>query len=420
MLELVDLSKKFKQTYAVKNLNMFIEKGEIVGLLGPNGAGKSTAISMLSSLVEPTSGDVRFNNQSILKNPTPLRKVIGVVPQEIALYTDLTAEENLQFFGRIYKLKGIELHQKINEVLDMIGLTDRRKDMVKTFSGGMKRRLNIGVALLHDPEFIIMDEPTVGIDPQSRNYILETVKRLNKEKQMTVLYTSHYMEEVEFLCNRIYIMDQGNLSHGGSRHRPGGRPEGQLTWGIHVSLAPTWFDPAETPGIITPYMVLYALHDGMVKPMPGKPQAPSLAELWSTSRGRADATNSCCAQGREVPQRRAGDGGGRQVLVRALPRHRARPAEKPGRLGREPIGQRVRFKLKEPWADFLTFYTTASGAGWIVPKKYVEKVGDDGFKKAPDRRRPLQVRVVQRRASSWCSKPSTVIGARCRASSGWS
>src|SRR3954447_23869697 len=185
MLELVDLSKKFKQVYAVKNFNMFIEKGEIVGLLGPNGAGKSTAISMLSSLLEPTSGDVRFNNKSILKNPASLRKVIGVVPQEIALYTELTAEENLQFFGRIYRLKGTELNQKINEVLEVIGLSERRKDVVKTFSGGMKRRLNIGVALLHDPEFIIMDEPTVGIDPQSRNYILETVKRLNEEKQMT-------------------------------------------------------------------------------------------------------------------------------------------------------------------------------------------------------------------------------------------
>jgi ABC-2 type transport system ATP-binding protein len=216
MLELVDLSKKFKQIYAVKNLNMFIEKGEIVGLLGPNGAGKSTAISMMSSLVEPTSGDVRFHNQSMIKNPAPLRKVIGVVPQEIALYTDLTAEENLQFFGRIYRLKGIQLKRKMDEVFDQIGLTDRRNDIVKTFSGGMKRRLNIGVALLHDPEFIIMDEPTVGIDPQSRNYILETVKRLNEEKQMTVLYTSHYMEEVEFLCNRIYIMDKGNLIASGT------------------------------------------------------------------------------------------------------------------------------------------------------------------------------------------------------------
>ena len=217
MLELVDLSKKYKQVYAVNHLNMVINKGEIVGLLGPNGAGKSTAISMMTSLVEPSSGDVRFLNNSILKNPAPLRKVIGVVPQEIALYMDLTAEENLRFFGRIYGLKGTELNQKIEEVLEIIGLMDRKKKIVKTFSGGMKRRLNIGVALLHDPEIIIMDEPTVGIDPQSRNYILETVKKLNKEKQMTVLYTSHYMEEVEFLCNRIYIMDHGNLIASGTK-----------------------------------------------------------------------------------------------------------------------------------------------------------------------------------------------------------
>jgi ABC-2 type transport system ATP-binding protein len=217
MLELVDLSKKYKQVYAVNHLNMVINKGEIVGLLGPNGAGKSTAISMMTSLVEPSSGDVRFLNNSILKNPAPLRKVIGVVPQEIALYMDLTAEENLRFFGMIYGLKETELNQKIEEVLEIIGLMDRKKKIVKTFSGGMKRRLNIGVALLHDPEIIIMDEPTVGIDPQSRNYILETVKKLNKEKQMTVLYTSHYMEEVEFLCNRIYIMDHGDLIASGTK-----------------------------------------------------------------------------------------------------------------------------------------------------------------------------------------------------------
>lgn len=216
MLELVNISKKFKQFYAVKNLNMFIEKGEIIGLLGPNGAGKSTAISMLTSLIEPTTGDVRFNNSSMIKRPGPIRKVIGMVPQEIAIYPDLTAEENLQFFGRIYRLSGSDLKRRIDEVLDLIGLADRRKDVAKKFSGGMKRRLNIGVALLHNPELLIMDEPTVGIDPQSRNYILETVKRLNKEKQMTILYTSHYMEEVEFLCDRIYIMDKGNLIASGT------------------------------------------------------------------------------------------------------------------------------------------------------------------------------------------------------------
>ncbi|MCF3941984.1 ABC transporter ATP-binding protein [Oceanobacillus alkalisoli] len=217
MLELIDITKKYKQTKAVKNMNMYIEKGEIVGLLGPNGAGKSTAISILSSLLEPTSGDVKFRNKSMIKNPKSLRQIIGIVPQEIALYEDLSAEENMKFFGRIYRLKGEKLKNKISEVLEQIGLADRRKDVVKTFSGGMKRRLNIGVAMLHDPEILIMDEPTVGIDPQSRNYILQTVKRLNKERQMTVLYTSHYMEEVEYLCDRIYIMDKGNLIASGTK-----------------------------------------------------------------------------------------------------------------------------------------------------------------------------------------------------------
>lgn len=217
MLELVDISKHFKKIEAVKALNMFIEQGEIVGLLGPNGAGKSTAISILSTLIEPTQGDVRFLKKSVIKKPSPLRKAIGVVPQEIALYPQLSAEENLLFFGRIYRLKGSTLKQRVNEILEQIGLTEKRKALVDSFSGGMKRRLNIGVAMLHSPQILIMDEPTVGIDPQSRSYILETVKRLNKENQMTVVYTSHYMEEVDYLCDRIYIMDQGNLIASGTK-----------------------------------------------------------------------------------------------------------------------------------------------------------------------------------------------------------
>ncbi|KZM57533.1 MAG: ABC transporter ATP-binding protein [Bacillaceae bacterium] len=217
MLEAVEITKRFKQTHAVNGVNLFLERGEIIGLLGPNGAGKSTTISIISTLIPPTSGDVRLNNESVIKRPEKLRKILGVVPQEIALYPDLSARENLLFFGKIYRLSGSQLKQKVEEVLEMIGLTDRQHDLVKNFSGGMKRRLNIGAALLHEPELIIMDEPTVGIDPQSRNYILETVKRLNKEKKMTVLYTSHYMEEVEFLCNRIYIMDKGNILAAGTK-----------------------------------------------------------------------------------------------------------------------------------------------------------------------------------------------------------
>lgn len=217
MLELVDISKRFKKIEAVKTFNMFIEQGEIIGLLGPNGAGKSTAISILSTLVEPTEGDVRYLKKSVVKRPSPLRKVIGVVPQEIALYPQLSAEENLFFFGRIYRLKGAVLKQRVEEILEQIGLTEKRKVLVETFSGGMKRRLNIGVAMLHKPKILIMDEPTVGIDPQSRSYILETVKRLNQEEGMTVIYTSHYMEEVDYLCDRIYIMDQGSLIASGTK-----------------------------------------------------------------------------------------------------------------------------------------------------------------------------------------------------------
>src|SRR5690625_304743 len=217
MIELVNLSKTYKNTKAVNQMNMYIEKGEMIGLLGPNGAGKSTAISMLSTLIEPTEGDVLYKQKRVLKQPGPLREVIGFVPQEIALYEDLSAIENLKFFGRLYRLTGKKLATRIEEVLQLVGLTERKKELVKRFSGGMKRRLNIGVALLHEPEIIIMDEPTVGIDPQSRRYILETVKQLNEEKGITILYTSHYMEEVEYLCDRIYIMDQGHLIAGGSK-----------------------------------------------------------------------------------------------------------------------------------------------------------------------------------------------------------
>ncbi|MEA3321615.1 MAG: ABC transporter ATP-binding protein [Bacillota bacterium] len=217
MLEAIQLTKIFKNTQAVKGVNLYLEKGETVGLLGPNGAGKSTTISMLSSLVQPTSGDVLLKGESVKEQPQHLREILGVVPQEIAVFPELTAYENMSFFGKIYKLPKSELKQRIEEVLTLVGLEQRQKEPVKQFSGGMKRRLNIAVALLHQPEILIMDEPTVGIDPQSRNYILETVKKLNEEKGITVLYTSHYMEEVEFLCQRLYIMDRGEVIASGTK-----------------------------------------------------------------------------------------------------------------------------------------------------------------------------------------------------------
>lgn len=217
MLETTNLEKRYKDKTVVKDLNLYLDKGESVGLLGPNGAGKSTSISMIASLLPPTSGDVLLHGQSVLKRPGVIRRVLGVVPQEVALYEELSAYENLKFFGQIYRLSGASLELKIQEILELIGLRERQREPVKTYSGGMKRRVNIGASLLHDPELIIMDEPTVGIDPQSRNHILETVRLLNREKGMTVLYTSHYMEEVEQLCSRMYIMDGGRVIASGSK-----------------------------------------------------------------------------------------------------------------------------------------------------------------------------------------------------------
>ncbi|SDJ78949.1 ABC transporter ATP-binding protein [Sediminibacillus albus] len=217
MLETTNLNKAFKKNKAVIDVNLYLDKGESVGLLGPNGAGKSTTISMISSLVKPTSGDVTWHGKSIVKDPNAIRLHLGVVPQEIALYKELSASENLKFFGKIYGLKGKALQDQIDKVLGIVGLAERKDELVKHYSGGMQRRINIAVALLHEPEFIIMDEPTVGIDPQSRNYILEMVQKLNKEKGMTVLYTSHYMEEVERLCDRIYIMDHGKIIAAGTK-----------------------------------------------------------------------------------------------------------------------------------------------------------------------------------------------------------
>ncbi|WP_027108360.1 daunorubicin resistance protein DrrA family ABC transporter ATP-binding protein [Lacticigenium naphthae] len=217
MLEVKNLKKTFKKTVAVEDVDLYIEEGESVGLLGPNGAGKSTTISMISTLLPPTKGTIKYKGKDVLKNPDELRPILGVVPQDIAIYGELSAYANMKFFGKIYGLSGSQLEKKIQEILELVGLSDRQKDVVDTYSGGMKRRINIAVALMHNPEFLIMDEPTVGIDPQSRNYILNMVKRLNGEKGITILYTSHYMEEVEKLCDRVYIMDHGRIIASGTK-----------------------------------------------------------------------------------------------------------------------------------------------------------------------------------------------------------
>ncbi len=216
LLKVEKLYKNFGAVKAVDGISFDVKRGEVFGLLGPNGAGKSTTISVVSTLISPTDGDILYEGKSIIADPKAIRQKLGVVPQDIALYPTLTGYENLTFWGSIYGLKGSGLKKRINEISEVIGLNGRLKDRVDKYSGGMKRRLNIGAALLHMPELLIMDEPTVGIDPQSRNHILDTVLELNRQG-MTIIYTSHYMEEVEFLCDRICIMDQGRIIASGSQ-----------------------------------------------------------------------------------------------------------------------------------------------------------------------------------------------------------
>jgi len=209
-IQVMGLDKKFADVHAVKDISFEVQRGEIFSLLGPNGAGKTTTISMLSCLLKPDKGDATVMGYSIEKDPRGVKSSIGVVPQEIALYEDLSARENLDFWGKMYGLHGNKLKERVDDVLELIGLTDRQKGRIEKFSGGMKRRVNIGIALLNLPDVIIMDEPTVGIDPQSRRHILDGVKELN-EQGVTVLYTTHYMEEAQELSNHIAIMDHGDL-----------------------------------------------------------------------------------------------------------------------------------------------------------------------------------------------------------------
>ncbi len=214
-IEAKNLDKDFGEVHAVQDASFNIEKGEIFSLLGPNGAGKSTTISMLSGLLKPDSGDAWIMGHSISKDSAEAKAAIGVVPQDIALYEDLSARENLVFWGKMYGIGGKALTKRVDEILDIVGLADRQKHRIDTYSGGMKRRINIGVALLHKPDVVIMDEPTVGIDPQSRRNILDSVKELNAAG-MTVLYTTHYMEEAQELSNKVAIMDHGKIIASGT------------------------------------------------------------------------------------------------------------------------------------------------------------------------------------------------------------
>ena len=216
VLEVENLTKRFGDLVAVDGVSLHVDHGETYGLLGPNGAGKSTAISVIAGLLQPNGGAVRIGGEVMTTKATALRSRIGLVPQDLAVYPDLTCRENLRFFASLYGLDRAHARARIDEVLDVIGLTDRADDRADEFSGGMKRRLNIGIGLLHHPTLLILDEPTVGVDPQSRNSILASVEDLATDG-ISVLYTTHYMEEAERLCDRIGVIDRGRLVAEGTR-----------------------------------------------------------------------------------------------------------------------------------------------------------------------------------------------------------
>jgi ABC-2 type transport system ATP-binding protein len=216
LLKVTDLKKSYGEKSAVKGLSFFLEEGEILGLLGPNGAGKSTTINIISTIIDSDGGKISFFNKDIKINSNIFKNSLGVVPQELAYFSDLSAYDNVKFFCSLYGLKGQQLKNSVKEALGFVGLWDKKKEYPTSFSGGMKRRLNIACSIAHKPKLLIMDEPTVGIDPQSRNSILESIRKLN-EMGTTIIYTSHYMEEVEALCSRLIIMDKGEVIEEGSK-----------------------------------------------------------------------------------------------------------------------------------------------------------------------------------------------------------
>ncbi len=216
VLECRGLEKSYGDRHAVRGVGFEIVRGETYGLLGPNGAGKTTTISMICGLLARDAGEVVVDGKTLDTTSTEAKNAIGYVPQDLAIYPDLTARENLTFFGRLYGMSRADLKQRSSEILDVTGLADRSDERTDGFSGGMKRRLNIGIALLHKPRLLVLDEPTVGVDPQSRNAILSSVETLSNEG-MAVLYTTHYMEEAERLCDRVGIIDEGEVKAEGTR-----------------------------------------------------------------------------------------------------------------------------------------------------------------------------------------------------------
>lgn len=216
LIRVSHLTKSFQANKVLNDISFEVHRKEVLCILGPNGAGKSTTINILTAALGSDGGEIEFKNKPISRQLRSYKQALGIVPQEVALYEELSAERNLSFFASLYGLHGNALKKAVDEALIFAGLDDRRHDKVKTFSGGMKRRLNIACAIAHKPELVIMDEPTVGIDPQSRNYILESIKKL-RDNGMTVIYTTHYMEEVEVISSRIIIMDHGAIIAEGTK-----------------------------------------------------------------------------------------------------------------------------------------------------------------------------------------------------------
>jgi len=210
MLEVSGLRKTYGNVVAVDEVSFRAGKGETVGLLGPNGAGKTTTVSIIAGLMRPDAGAVRIAGRTMRGDTDPAKRCIGLVPQDLGLFEEMSARENLHLFGALYEMTGADLKRSMEQAMDLVGLTERAKDRVKDFSGGMKRRLNLAAALLHDPQLLLLDEPTVGVDPQSRNAIFDNLEFL-KKRGKTILYTTHYMEEAERLCDRLVIIDHGRI-----------------------------------------------------------------------------------------------------------------------------------------------------------------------------------------------------------------
>ncbi|MEH7463928.1 ABC transporter ATP-binding protein [Bacillus thuringiensis] len=223
------LEKNYHEKKAIDGINFVVNKGEILGLLGPNGAGKSTTINILATVLAADNGEITILGHDLRKDVKPIKQGIGIVPQDLAIYEEISAEKNVRFFASLYKVKGKQLESMVKEALELVGLYDKKDDKPKTFSGGMKRRLNIACAIAHQPQLIIMDEPTVGIDPQSRNHILESIKTL-KNRGATVIYSTHYMEEVEAICDRIIIMNEGKIIAEGTKEELNQKVSDEITY----------------------------------------------------------------------------------------------------------------------------------------------------------------------------------------------